>query len=175
MKRSVALALCALAVATSGLAATETGPVPQSANALLAAASARAEKAGDNVLVIFHASWCGWCRKLERFLAVPGIKEPIESNYEVVWLDVDERPNKKQLENPGADALYKKWSNHEGLPAYAVLSPGGQLLARDPGVGFPVAPDEIAAFVNLVRATAPRVGTADLERMRAELERTSRR
>jgi thiol-disulfide isomerase/thioredoxin len=170
MRRSFALASCVFTLAASAMAASAPAPAAQPAARLLAAASARAQKSGRNVLVIFHASWCGWCRKFERFLELPEVKGPIDASYEVVWLDVDERSGKTQLENPGAEALYKQWSGHEGLPAYAVLDPGGDVLARDPGVGFPVEPQEIAAFIGLVRSTAPRVGPNDLERMKKVLE-----
>jgi thiol-disulfide isomerase/thioredoxin len=165
--RRFLLALAALAVAAASPAITESGPTPKPAARLLASAEARAQQSGKNVLVIFHASWCGWCRKLERFLALPDVRQSIEASYEVVWLDVDERPAKKQLENPGADALYAKWSNREGLPAYAALNPAGELLARDPGVGFPVEPQEITAFLSFLRQTAPRLGPADLDRIRS--------
>ncbi|MGH2647241.1 MAG: thioredoxin family protein [Ginsengibacter sp.] len=49
---------------TNGSAQTKI-PV---ANAVVKEAMTKVVKEHKNVFVIFHASWCSWCHKMERFL-----------------------------------------------------------------------------------------------------------
>jgi len=162
-----ALRVAAALLLTAAPAVAVTTPEP--ANVLVARASARAAKSGKNVLVLFHASWCRWCKRLEQFTVADGIKPALEASYELVWLDVQERGDKKALENPGADSMYATWNGPGGLPFYVVLAPGGKVLGDGSKIGFPATAEEVDAFIDLVRTTAPRVQPADLERMRAFL------
>ena len=40
----------------------------QTATEILAKAQNQAKIENKNVFVIFHASWCGWCKKMEKKL-----------------------------------------------------------------------------------------------------------
>ena len=43
-------------------------PSPEPADAILKSACQEAAKENKNVFIMFHASWCGWCRKMEASL-----------------------------------------------------------------------------------------------------------
>jgi thioredoxin-related protein len=80
-----------------------------------------AKTTGRRVLVDVGGQWCGWCRKLDRFIASqPQIKTVIESHY--VWLKVN-----YSAENRNTTVL-SKWPKVRGFPYLLVLDSDGKLL-----------------------------------------------
>ncbi len=143
---------------------------PKPANELIRSAEVKASAAHKNVMVIFHASWCGWCHKLEGMLADPKMGRLIRSNYELVTVDVLENGDKKSLENTGGLQLMEDLNGKDaGLPFVAVISPSGKLLANSNAVedqpktniGYPAKPDEIQHFVDMLKASAPKMGDSE--------------
>jgi len=128
-----------------------------------------AAAADKKTIVAFHASWCGWCKRLESYLEMPDIKPIIDKYYSVLWLTVNERESNKALENPGADSFLKKWTNgvNTGIPFYVVLDSKEEVLASSilplkpgdkPGnIGFPGDETERKAFISFLKIGAPRI------------------
>jgi thioredoxin-related protein len=131
-----------------------------SAEEILKSAYASAAKDKMNVMVIFHASWCGWCRKMDTSLNDPSVKEYFDKNYVIEHLVIDESPDKKNLENPGAEDLNKKWGGgNQGLPYWVVLDKDGNVLAdsqRAPGknVGCPATKEEVDHSIKVLKKTS---------------------
>lgn len=148
--------------------AAGAGDAPKPARALVDAAVERAKKEQKAVMVVFHASWCGWCHRLENFMAEPDVRPLFEANYAIVRVDVLESKDKKaSLENPGGDSLLAQYGGAKsGIPFYAVLDATGKKVADSnalPGgqnIGYPGSPEEIAAFMGILQRTAPHL-TAD--------------
>jgi len=129
------------------------------------------EAAGANkkTIVAFHASWCGWCKRLESYLEMPDIKPIIDKCFSVLWLTVLEKESNKALENPGADVFLNKWTNglSTGIPFYVVLDSSEEVLASSiqplkPGgkpvnMGFPGNDEERKAFISFLK-----IGTPDI-------------
>lgn len=162
------------------LASAQTAPRP--AQTLLDEAIAKAKKDDKVVFLAFHASWCGWCHRLEKFLDDPAIKPTVQKRLVVLWLDCQERGEKKSLENPGVDAVMAKYkSDQAGLPSMHLIDGEGKLIAtsireKSGNIGYPGQDDEIEHFRQMLKAArftdqelAPLV--ADLKARAAKLKR----
>ena len=53
----------------------------RSATEILNEANAQAAKENKNVFVIFHASWCGWCHKMDSAMNDPVCKKFFDDNF----------------------------------------------------------------------------------------------
>src|SRR5262245_7827348 len=74
---------------------------PQPASEIVSAALKTATNERRVVLIEFGASWCSWCRRFDAFVHAPKVSSIVAANYIVVNLVVQERDDKKALENPG--------------------------------------------------------------------------
>jgi hypothetical protein len=138
-------------------------------------AFAQAGKTHKKVLLLFHASWCGWCKKMEASLNDAECKKMFDDNYVITYLDVLESKEKANLENPGSMDLLKQYKGEKaGLPFWVILDAGGKFLAdsqiRPAGAGLdtpgqntgcPSAQNEVTYFIQVLKATS-RLKEADL-------------
>jgi len=165
ISKSILVAALFGALLSSQMAIAKPSPPP--AASIVAAAETTAAGQNKNVLVLFHASWCGWCHKLDDFLAKPEIAPLIDSNYVTVHIVVQENGDKKDLDNPGGDALLESLGGKDqGIPYYAILSPKNETLAvskNDKGqnIGYPGEEDEISLFMKMLRSTSAHLTDAD--------------
>ncbi|WP_167020134.1 thioredoxin family protein [Chitinophaga sp. Cy-1792] len=134
------------------------------ADKVLKEASALAAKEHKNVFIIFHASWCGWCHKMDTAMNDAACKPAFEKNYVIRHITVKEAAEKKNTENPGGMELLTKYNgDKEGIPFWLVFQPDGKLLAdsRMKGtdgalhnIGCPAEPAEIAQFLEILKASS---------------------
>jgi len=141
---------------------------PLSADEIIQEAMQQAAKEKKNVLIIFHASWCGWCHKMDSSINDKACKKFFDDNYVIRHLVVDESKDKKNLENPGADELRTKYNgDNEGIPFWLIFDKDGKLLAdsqlrpegasleaKGENVGCPAAEKEVAHFINVLKKTS---------------------
>jgi len=136
---------------------------PDSAKYILKAALVEAQSSKKNVFLIFHATWCVWCKRLETALENPEIKPIIDRNYVIARLDLKERGEKIQThENTGGKEILAKFGGSKsGLPFIVFLNKKGKMIANsnvmpnNQNIGYPGTKEEIAAFIKLLKQTAP--------------------
>jgi len=151
---------------------------PPAAQTLMDSAYARSKKEKKPVLLMLHATWCGWCKRLQKVLDVPEFKKMLDTNYVVVHLDVMERGEEKdKSENDGGVKLMADLGGEKsGLPFYAILDATGKKLADSnalPGnqnIGYPGSPEEIRAFAKLLKDTAPHLSAGQLDKFTVYLK-----
>jgi len=148
---------------------------PSSADQVVKEASAQAAQNHKKVFVIFHASWCGWCHKMDTAMNDAAVKKAFTDNYEIRHITVLENGANKAQENPGgADLLAKYNGDQEGIPFWVILNPDGTLLGDSrmksatgklANVGCPAQPEEVDYFVGLLQKTS-RMKRGDLDAIR---------
>ena len=94
----------------------------------IAAAIAGAEESHRNIVLVFGANWCPDCHALYDQMHKPELAAIVEKNFVIVQIDVG-----REDKNLDMAEQYHVPVPH-GIPALAVLNPGGNLLyAMDQG------------------------------------------
>jgi hypothetical protein len=140
----------------------------RSADDIMNEAYAQAAAQHKNVFLLFHASWCGWCHKMDNSLNDSTCKKFFDDNYIIVHLTVAESDQNKPLENPGApDIIYKYNAQDAGLPLWFIFDKDGKMLGdcrvRPPGttadypgdnIGCPSSAYQVDAFIKILKRTS---------------------
>lgn len=144
----------------------ETTPVV--ADEILKSALAKATKEGKTVFLHFGTPWCGWCRRLEKWMARPEVATVLDKDF--VCADVDIERAK------GGEAMIKKYcENYGGPPWFNFLSADGKEAANSMhpvkgNVGFPQEPHEIEWFMTMLGKVKKNLTDADLAFLKKSLE-----
>jgi thioredoxin-related protein len=138
-----------------------------SAENVIHAAIQRAGQEHKKVFIIFHASWCGWCHRMDSLMNSEACKALFDKNYVIEHLTVMESEGKKGLENPGASDLLKKLHGGDSIPFWVVFDEKGNPLAdclmkpedakpdvTGDNIGCPSTKDEVAYFVKVLKKTS---------------------
>ena len=118
------LAICGLAMGAKVAKAASQPIYNEHADARrdIAAALAKAEKTGRNVVLIFGANWCPDCHALDAQMHKPDLARLIARDFVVVKIDVGRFDKNLDLGEKYGVPIRK------GIPAIAVLDPHGKLL-----------------------------------------------
>lgn len=129
---------------------------PLAASSVLDNALSRARGENKRVFLHFGAPWCGWCHKLEAWMARPEVAALLAKDYIDLKIDTDRMTG-------GQDFLTKfnrKASTPEGagIPWIAILNADGTVIVDSNGpkgnTGFPAAEEEIAHFATMLSKSA---------------------
>ena len=139
--------------------------LPYSSDVLFEA-KLKAKEENKNILLMFTASWCIWCKKMDKSIQDPACKKFFDENYVVIHLNVQETDEK--LEHPGSMEFLKLYHGEaSGIPFWVVLDSELNLLAdsymrkngeskNEPGenLGCPASEEEVNAFISILKETA---------------------
>jgi thioredoxin-related protein len=144
---------------------------PRDAEALLRDALARASSDDKKVFLRFGAPWCGWCHKLDDFLARPEISAILDRDFVMLKIDIDRMKS-------GKDVLSRYRPQESGIPWFIILDAKGEKLARSEtpdgsNIGYPVEPKEIETFMAMITATGRRLEPEHLAQIRKSLEKVA--
>lgn len=131
----------------------------QTATEILTKAQNQAKVENKNVFLIFHASWCGWCKKMEKNMDDPSVKSYFDTNYVKTFITVQERAEKKNLETPGGDVVNEKLGGKDqGLPFWVILDSNGKVLedsrVNGENIGGPSSEDEVNNLIAKLETTS---------------------
>ena len=143
-------------------------PEPKDAHVVLQSAFSRAAAEDKKVFLAFGAPSCGWCHKLEDFLARPEIHAIFDRDFVVLKIDLDRMTGGKDVMK-----TYRP-EDSGGIPWFAVLNAKGEKqatsdLLRGQNIGYPAEPKEIDAFVSLIEGQARRIEPGQITQLRKEL------
>ncbi|MDB5353196.1 MAG: thioredoxin domain protein [Planctomycetota bacterium] len=146
----------------------EWAPPKVSAAKVVEAALVRASSEDKRIFLHFGAPWCGWCHKLDGFLAREDVAKILGKDFVDVKIDVDRMIGGKDVE-----AQYRK-NVQGGIPWFAFLDAKGEEIANANGpkgnIGYPATAEEIAHFVSMLKKAARKMDAGDIEAIEKALK-----
>jgi len=150
---------------------------PLKAEDLLAGALATARSQGKSVFVHFGAPWCGWCHRLEAWMAEPSNAAILAKDFVDCKIDTDR--------NPGGGEMHRKYNamidkpSGGGIPWFVFLSAEGAAIVDSNGpkgnTGFPSAPEEVAHFTAMLRKAKKNMTDDDIAALEKSLANASKK
>ena len=139
---------------------------PLSTEEIMKEAFSSAKKQNKKVLVMFHASWCGWCHKMDTSLNDASVKKLFDDNFVIRHLVVFESKGKENLENPGALEMITKYEGKDqGIPFWLIFDKEENFLADSrmktkvngveklQNTGCPASKEEVDHFIDVLKRT----------------------
>jgi hypothetical protein len=163
---------CASSLALTLAITAPAQAAPAGAEAALSEANAHAVAGNKRLLLIFHASWCVYCRLFDMMLKDKDAGPIVARHFDVLHMRAQERKPEMQAQQlAGADDVYHRYAPEgTGLPYMVVLGEGAKKVADSmisgENFGFPVEPQELDAFDAMIKAGAPDITASELRTLR---------
>ena len=139
---------------------------PLSTEETMKEAFTSAKKQNKKVLVMFHASCCGWFHKMDTSLNDASVKKLFDDNFVIRHLVVFESKGKENLENPGALEMITKYNGKDqGIPFWLIFDKDENFLADSrmkvkingvdklQNTGCPASQEEVDHFIGVLKKT----------------------
>jgi thioredoxin-related protein len=146
-------------------------PPPLDAREVLDRARAQAAHDGRRLLIHIGAPWCGWCHRLEEFLALPEIEPLIAKDLIDVKIDQDRMTH-------GKEVTHELRGNRSGGIPWIVITDAdlAEIITSDApegNIGYPVKEHEIGWFMAMLEKVRENMTAEDLVTIRGILETRS--
>ncbi len=149
---------------------TEHQAAPLVAKDVHAAALAQAKTENKRVFMHFGAPWCGWCHRLENWMAEPEIAALLAKDFVDLKIDQDRMTGGKEMIDAEIAAAGVKAG---GIPWFVFSDATGKQLANSTGpkgnTGFPYKEDEVAHFATMLNTVRVNLTDADIATLLASL------
>ena len=156
---------------------------PLSSEEIMKEAFTSARNQNKKVLLMFHASWCGWCHKMDTSLNDASVKKFFDDNFVIRHLVVFESKGKENLENPGAlEMLTKFEGKDQGIPFWLIFDKDEKFLfdsrmsaivnstEKLVNTGCPASKEEVDYFIEVLKKTTD-LKEDQLEKIRTRFRR----
>jgi len=180
---AVSSMLFSLAFAQNSIDSKSISVAPLSADEIVQNACKQASRENKNVMVMFHASWCIWCHRMDSSMNDNSCKKFFDDNYVTAHIVVMESKGKENLENPAGMELLTRYNGaNQGIPFWVVIDKDGKVLAdcfmkpegsgpdvKGAMIGCPATQPEVDAFIKVLKKTSkitPQQETAIVKRFR---------
>lgn len=135
--------------------------------------TAQAEK--KVVFLHFGAPWCGWCHKLEDWMARPEVSAILSKDFVDVKIDVDR--------TVGGEDLMKRYAGEKpkGIPWFAFVNPADDTViitsddANGQNTGFPAKDEEIAHFGAMLTKACRNATPAEVDALLVSLKEVNKK
>lgn len=133
----------------------------------------RTANANDRTVFLhFGAPWCGWCHRLEDWLAHPRVAATLAKDFVEVKIDTERTIGGEQI----LQRMTKGVSS--GIPWFAFLDAKGAVIADsfvEPGknLGYPYTDEEMAAFADMLERASTRITDEEMTELVADLRATN--
>ena len=129
-----------------------------------------AKASSEDKLAFLHfgSPTCGWCHKLDAFLAREDIAPILGREFVDIKLDL--------ARMTGADEILKKYNAGQsgGIPWFVFTDAKGNAIVNSDGpkgnIGYPAAPEEIEHFIGMLRKAAARISPAQIDQIESVLK-----
>jgi thioredoxin-related protein len=139
-----------------------------SASKVLDEGLAKASSEGKLVFLHFGSPGCGWCRKLDAFLAREDMATTLGREFVGVKIDLSRMsggPEVLKRYNPTAAG---------GIPWFVFLDATGNAVATSDGprgnIGYPAKPEEIEHFIAMLKKSKKHLDSAEIEKVESALK-----